>query len=80
MRFYLIKIYYNKVAQAEDRPQPSAFNTLDAAKKAFHQYMGQSIETETCGWVLAMIINSNGNTEYMEKWEAPSEEPEPEIP
>jgi len=68
MRYYLVKIYYNKVNKAEDRPQPLGFDTLDAAKKAFHQYMGQSIKAETCGWVLAMIITEYGNVEQMERW------------
>lgn len=79
MKYYLVKIFYNKVAQAEDRPQPLAFDTIDDAKKAFHQYLGRSIGAETCGWVLALIINDMGNTEILEKWTAPVEpEPEPE--
>ena len=79
MKYYLIKIFYNKIAEAEDRPQPLAFDSLDDAEKAFHQYMGQSIKGETCGWVLAMIINDMGNTEILKKWTAPVEpEPEPE--
>lgn len=71
MRYYLIKIFYNKVAQAEDRPQPQAFSTKNAALKAYHQYLGQSIESETCGWVLTLIINEFGNIEEMTRWDAP---------
>lgn len=79
MRYYLFKIFYNKVAQAEDRPAPVGYDTIDAAEKAFHQYLGQSIGGETCGWVLCMVVNSNGNTEMLGKWTAPVEpEPEPE--
>ncbi len=76
-RYYLIKIFYNKIAQAEDRPQPTAYNSLDEARKALNQYMGQSILGETCGWVLAMIINQHGGTEMRDYWEA-YVEPAPE--
>lgn len=69
MKYYLIKIFYNKVAKAEDRPQPQAFNTLDEADKAFHNYMSQSILGATTGWVLAMIINPYGVVERVERWE-----------
>ena len=79
MRYYLFKIFYNKVAQAEDRPQPIGFDSKDAAEKAYHQYLGQSIDSETCGWVLAMIVNEQGNTEMMKRWTSTEPAPEPEV-
>ena len=79
MRYYLVKIAYNKVAQAEDRPAPQGFNSLDEAKKAYHSFLTQSILGETIGWCLALIINEFGNTELLDRWVAPPEpEPEPE--
>lgn len=69
MRYYLFKIYYNKNVQAEDRPQPAGYDTLDEAKKAFHSFMTQSILADTCGWCLCMIINQYGKVELMERWE-----------
>jgi len=74
MRFYLVKIAYNKVAKAEDRPAPQGFDTFDEAKKAFHSFMYQSILGETIGWAMALIINEVGNTEYMDRWVSPVEE------
>ena len=81
-RFYVIRIAYNKVAQAEDRPQPVGFDTFDEAKKAFHSYLSQNILQETIAWYLCMIIDQNGRTLLDEKWEAPFEPeftPEPET-
>lgn len=80
MRYYLVKIAYNKVAQAEDRPAPQAFDTIDDATKAFHSFMYQSIGGETIGWAMALIINSYGNTERVERWEAPRVDIIPEEP
>lgn len=69
MRYYLVTITYNKVADAEDRPQPKGFNTIDEACKAFHLYLTQNIKGATVGWCLAIIFNEYGNVEYMERWQ-----------
>ena len=76
MRYYLVKIAYNKVAQAEDRPQPAAYNTLDEAKKAFHNFFAQNILGSTIGWCMAMVINPYGVVQMVERWEevVPEEE------
>ena len=71
MRYYLYRVFYNKDAQAEDRPQPKGYDSIDEAKKEFHSYMSQSILGSTCGWVMAHIINENGNIEMFEKWVSP---------
>jgi len=72
MRYYLVKIAYNKVAQAEDRPQPKAFDSLDEAVKDFHSFMQQNILGSTIGWCLGMIINPYGVVERSERWEEPA--------
>ncbi len=74
MRFYLFKVAYNKVACAEDRPQPPAYNSYDEAKKAQCQYMGQSVLGETIGWVMTKIICENGvcNASDDTYWEDPA--------
>ena len=77
MRYYLVKIAYNKVAGAEDRPQPSAYDTLDEALKAFHSFMTQNILGSTIGWCMAMITTPYGTVEKVERWEE-HVEPEPE--
>lgn len=75
MRYYVFKIFYNKVAQAEDRPVNKGFDTLDDALKEYHSYLASNINAETCGWVLCMIINEHGKVEKMERWDAPAETP-----
>ena len=72
MRYYVFKVFYNKVAHAEDRPANKGFDTLDAALKEFHSYLASNIEAETCGWVLCMIINEYGKVEQMERWDCPA--------
>lgn len=79
MRYYVVKIYYNKVAGAEDRPQPAGFDDISAAKKAFHSFMTQSILAETCGWCLCMIINEYGKVEMQERWESDTPELSTEV-
>ena len=74
MRYYLVKIAYNKVAQAEDRPQPAAYNSLDDALKAFHGFFSQNIMGSTIGWCMAMITNPYGAVEKVERWEEPTQE------
>jgi hypothetical protein len=70
MRYYVFKIFYNKVAKAEDRPQPSGYDSLDEALKAYHAFMQQSILSETCGWCLCMVVNEYGKAEVTDRWEA----------
>lgn len=70
MRFYVFKVFYNKVAQAEDRPQPKGFNSIDEALKEYHSFMQQSILGETTGWCLCMIVNEYGKVEVIERWDA----------
>lgn len=74
MRYYLFKVAYNKVACAEDRPQPSAYNSYDEAKKAQYQYMGQNVLGDTIGWVMSKIICENGvcNATDDTYWESPT--------
>lgn len=69
MRYYLVKIAYNKVAQAEDRPQPAGFNTYDEAEKALHQFFSSNILGSTIGWCEAFIFNSEGGLERSEIWQ-----------
>ncbi len=74
MRYYLVKIAFNKNAGSEDRPAPAAYDTFDDANKAFHSFMYQSINGSTIGWALAVIIDDLGNVHKVEKWTAPTEE------
>ena len=76
MRYYLIKIAYNKVAHAEDRVI-NGYNSQDEAEKAFHSYMYQSILGDTIGWAYGCVIDENGVKITEKKWTA-QEEPAPE--
>ena len=69
MRYYLVKIAYNKVAQAEDRPQPAGFDAYDLAEKAMYKYMSETMLGSTIGWCEAFILTSNGEVRRVERWE-----------
>jgi len=73
MRYYLLKIAYNKVAMAEDRPQPSAYNSFDEAKKAFYSFFSQNILAPTIGWCMASVTTEQGVMAINpEVWEDPN--------
>ena len=69
MRYYLVRISYNKVAQAEDRPQPTGYDSLSEAEKAFHNFFSQNILGSTIGWCEAFILDSLGGVDRAERWE-----------
>lgn len=77
MRYYLVTIQYNKVAEAENRTVPKAYDTIDEAVAAFHKQMGADMTNPVLGWALSMVINSEGGVIKNEKWSAVVE-PEPE--
>lgn len=73
MRYYLVKVAYNKVAMAEDRPQPSAYNSFDEAEKAYHSFFSQNILAPTIGWCMACVISEQGvNAINPKVWEDPN--------
>lgn len=76
MRFYLITIQYNRIAEAENRTAPKAFDSLDSAIAEFHTQMGKDMKTDSLGWALSMVINSEGGIHKNEKWTRPVE---PEV-
>ena len=69
-RYYVIKVAYNNVAEAEDRPQPLAFDDYDSALKAYHSFMQQSILAETTGWVFCIICDRYGTLMLTDRWES----------
>jgi len=73
MRYYLFKVAFNKVAMAEDRPQPSAYNSFDEAKKAYCTFFSQNILAPTIGWCMASVTTEQGVMSiYPEVWEDPN--------
>ena len=73
MRHYLFKIAFNKVAGAEDRPQPSAYDTFDEARKAFNTFFSQNILAPTIGWCMACVITEQGvDAIPAQTWEDPN--------
>lgn len=73
MRFYVMFVQYNRVAEAENRSVPKAFDTLDEAVAEFHTQMGKDMKNDTLGWSLGMVINSDGGIYRNEKWTRPEE-------
>lgn len=73
MRYYLFKIAYNKVAMAEDRPQPTAYNTYDEAEKNYHGFFYQNELAPTIGWCMAFVVSEQGVCNLQPKvWEDPN--------
>lgn len=77
MRYYVLSIQYNRVAQAENRTVPKAFDKRENAIKEFHSQMAKDIDNDTLGWSFCMVINSAMGIEASEKWER-EVEPTPE--
>lgn len=84
MKYYLIRVAYNKVDDVEELIKPAAFNTYDEANKSFHAAMYQNINDGVHSKFLCMVVNEFGNVEKMERWEEPVQETEtttnPETP
>ena len=69
MKYYLIRIAFNKEQNVEELLKPAAFNTYDEANKSFHAAMYQNINDGTHSKFLCMVVNEFGNVEKMERWE-----------
>lgn len=57
MRFYVHSIQYNKIAQAENRSVPKAFDTLNEAKTAYHDQLARDHKNETLSWSMVWITS-----------------------
>jgi len=75
MRYYVVRVEYNTQAQAENR-QIYGFDTLDEARKKFHEIMREDINSELLNRALCVIINEHCGTEQKETWYRPDETPE----
>ena len=73
MRFYVFSVQYNRIAEAENRTVPKAFNDLDSAVAEFHSQMAKDMKNDTLGWSLCMVINSLGGIYKNELWTRPEE-------
>lgn len=70
MRYYLITIQYNKDSEAENRPQPKGYDSLDDAVADFHTQVGKDMKNNTLGWSLNIVIDEQGNVFRNERWTA----------
>lgn len=77
-RFYVLTIQYNKVAQAENRTAPKAYDDMLSAKQEYHAQLGKDMANVTLGWSVVYILDSFGNVLESERWTR-EEEPTPEI-
>lgn len=71
MRYYVFVVQYNKIAQAENRSVPKAFDDRNAAVREFHSQLAKDMGNETLGWSIVMVINSAMGVEMSEKYIAP---------
>lgn len=82
-RYYVMSVEYNKVAQAENRTQPRAYDSLNDAIARLHEVMKNDMTTESTAWAVCYIVDNFGNTirheEYVQDgYLDPDEEPVPE--
>lgn len=77
MRYYLFTVQHNKVADAENRSVPRAFDSRHAAVAAYHAQIAADMSNATLDWSINMLINSAMGVEMSEKWtaEEPAAEP-----
>lgn len=81
-RFYVMSIEFNKVAQAENRSQPRAYDSLNDAVARLHEVMKDDMRNENIAWAVCYILDNFGNTlrheEYVQDhYLDPDPEPEP---
>lgn len=81
MRFYLTTIQYNKVAKAENRTVPKAYDDLAKAEADFYEQVGKDMKNAVLGGSLNYVTNSEGGVypDLNKKWgimeEATQEQP-----
>lgn len=68
MRFYVVAIQYNRVAEAENRTAPKAYNTKDEAIAEWHRQLAGDMKNDSLGWSLCMVIDMFGNIIAKERW------------
>lgn len=73
MRYYVTAIQFNKVAQAENRSVPSAFDDLLSARQKFHKTLADDMNNGTLGWSVVMLFDNYGNVIATERWDRPEE-------
>lgn len=76
MRYYVFVVQYNRVAKAENRTVPKAFDRENDAIREFHSQLAKDMGNETLGWSMVMLIDSYGQVEMKEKYIAPPNEEE----
>lgn len=69
MRYYVVAIQHNKVADAENRSVPKAYDDKFLARQEFHRQLGTDMNNTTLDWGIVSILNSDGYLEATEKWE-----------
>lgn len=74
MRFYVVAIQYNRIAEAENRTAPKAYNTKDEAIAEWHRQLATDMKNDSLGWSLCMVFDVFGNIIAKERWTRPAEE------
>lgn len=68
IRYYVTAIQFNKVAGAENRSVPYAYDTLDAAKAKFYTQIGTDINNPNVSRTTVILFDSNGDVRLTECW------------
>lgn len=74
MRYYVIAVQHNKLADAENRSVPKAYNDLISAKQEAYRQLSVDMGNQTLDWGVVSILTSDGYlVQPSEKWERPVE-------
>jgi hypothetical protein len=68
MRFYVVSIQHNMVADAENRSIPKAYDTVNEAVREFHRQLSVDMSNETLDWAICLVFDSRMEIIKAEKW------------
>lgn len=81
-RYYVMSVEFSISAQAENRTQPRAYDSLNEATARLHEVMKDDMRNENIGWAVCYILDNFGNTIRHEEYVKDhylDPDPEPEI-
>ena len=61
-RYYVMSVEYSIPAQAENRTQPRAYDSLNEAVARLHEVMRNDMINSDLAWAVCYILDNFGNT------------------
>lgn len=61
-RYYVMSVEYSIPAQAENRTQPRAYDSLNDATARLHEVMRNDMTNTDLAWAVCYILDNFGNT------------------